>query len=232
MSSWMKLESTRSHQVAIAGQVSDKETGETIGKAIVEITAMPEKFKTKRSLQALQYGSEWENLAKRCDRTTTAIDGFFYFIDLPPGEYTLTASLPSAAARYKIAETTVTLPPSNDNSSQPKFAVANLALSPSGIRGKVTDSQGVAIARVNVKILGSGESTVTDDKGEFQLIGLEAPKQDGNKRTVKAIFSAKSYQEIIKTLEFSLGEVIKNTNIQLPKLTKQNGTAVTPNNTS
>jgi Carboxypeptidase regulatory-like domain len=111
MSSWMKLESTRSHQVAIAGQVSDKETGLTIGNAIVEITAMPEKFQTKRSLQALQYGSEWETLSKRCDRTTTANDGFFYFIDLPPGEYTLTAFLPGAATRYKLAQTTVTFPP-------------------------------------------------------------------------------------------------------------------------
>lgn len=227
MSKWIKLNSIH-HQVAIAGQVSDQETGETIGNAIVEITAMPDDFKRKRSLQALQYGSAWETLAKRCDRTTSAIDGFFYFIDLPPGEYTLTASLPNAASRYKIAGTTVTVPPGGDNSSQPKFAFANLTLFPSGIRGKVTDSQGVAIARVNVKIQGSGESTVTDGEGNYQLIGLEAPKKEGSKRKVNAIVSAKGYQEKPESLEFSLGEVIEH-NFQL---TKQNGTAVKKNNTS
>jgi Carboxypeptidase regulatory-like domain len=228
MSSWMKLESTRSHQVAIAGQVSDKETGETIGNAIVEIIDMPDAFKTKRSLQALRYGSEWENLTKRCDRTTTAIDGFFYFIDLPPGEYTLTAFLPGAATRYKLAQTTVTFPPQKDPSNSPKFALANLTLFPSGIRGKVTDLQNVAIGRVNVKILGSGESTVTDAQGKFELIGLEAPKQEKSKRAVKVVVSAKGYQEITETLQFSLGEVIEQ-NFQL---TKQNGTAIKKNNTS
>lgn len=224
-----KLDIVR-HQVAIAGQVSDKETGLTIGNAIVEITAMPEKFKTKRSLQALQYGSEWETLLKRCDRTTTAPDGFFYFIDLPPGEYTLTASLPSAATRYKQAKTTVTLPPPpEDIPNSPKFTLANLTLSPSGIRGKVTDLQDVAIARVNVKILGSGESTTTDGQGNYQLIGLEAPKKEGDQRQVKVVFSAKGYREIIEDLQFSLGEVLEDKNF---KLTKQNGTLVQKNNTS
>lgn len=229
MLSWMKLESTRSHQVAIAGQVSDKETGLTIGNAIVEITEMPEKFQTKRSLQALQYGSDWETLAKRCDRTTTAPDGFFHFIDLPPGEYTLTASLPGAATRYKIAQTIVTFPPAQNTPDSPKFALANLTLYPSGIRGKVTDLQDVAIARVNVKIIGSGESTTTDAKGNYQLIGLEAPKKAGDRRQVKVVFSAKGYREIIENLQFSLGEILEQKNF---KLTKQNGASVQKNNTS
>lgn len=227
MSRWITLERNHRHQVAIAGQVSDRETGQTISNAIVEIVGMPDAFQTKRSLQTLQYGSQWETLVKRCDRATTAIDGFFYFLDLPAGEYTLTASLPGAAARYKIDRATVSVPPS-DNSSQSKFAVANLTLYPSGVRGTVTDSKGDAIARVNVKILDSGESTVTNDKGEFQLIGLEAPKQEGSKRTVNIVFSAKGYSEITETLHFGLGEVIEPPPFQL---TKQNGTAV-KNNTS
>lgn len=227
MSTWVKLEQIRSHQVAIAGQVSDRETGQTIANAVVEITGMPDAFEKKRSLQALRYGSEWERLAKRCDRTTTAIDGFFHFIDLPPGEYTLTASLPGAATRYKIAQTKVVLP-ARDNSSQPKFAVANLTLSPAGIRGKVTDLEGVAIVRVNVKIPDSGESTVTDDKGKFEFIGLEAPKQEKSKRTVTVVISAKGYQEQTQTLQFSLGEIVEKD----IKLIKQNGTAVPRNDTS
>lgn len=223
MLSWMKLESTRSHKVAIAGQVSDKETGLTIGNAIVEITEMPDRFKMKRSLQALQYGSKWETLAKRCDRTTTAIDGFFYFLDLPSGQYTLNAFLPSAATRYKIIDPAiVTVPSSRDSSSQP-FAVANLTLSPSGIRGKATDLEGIAIAKANVKILGSGESTVTDNDGTFKLIGLEAPNQEGSKRTVTVVVSAKGYQEKNETFQFSLGEVVEKD----IELTKQNGTKMT-----
>ncbi|NJM63598.1 MAG: carboxypeptidase-like regulatory domain-containing protein [Oscillatoriales cyanobacterium RU_3_3] len=161
----------------------------------------------------------------KCDRW------FFHFIDLPPGEYTLTASLPGAAARYKngtIAVTVPPVPPSGDNPSQPKFAFANLALSPSGIRGKVTDLEGVAIGRVNVKIQGSGESTVTNDEGKFQLIGLEAPIKEGSKRTANIVFSAKGYPEQTETLEFSLGEVVEK-NISL---TKQQATVSAKTKTS
>ena len=240
MSDWTRLKINSRHKVAIAGQVSDAVTGQIIGNAIVEITKMPKAFETKRSLQELQYGCEWERLVKRCDRTTTASDGFFYFLDLPKGEYTLTASLPGAATRYKIIDpATVTVPPSGTSPSQPKFAVANLTLSPSGIRGTVTDLKGVAIARVNVKILGSGESTVTDNDGTFKLIGLEAPKQEDSnrkvqvedsKRNVKVNFSATGYQEKTESFEFSLGEVVEKKNsIQL---TKQNGKNVKQNNTS
>jgi Carboxypeptidase regulatory-like domain len=228
MPKWTTVERKLTHQVAIAGQVSDKETGLTIGNAIVEITAMPEKFKLKRSLQALQYGSAWDGLTKRCDRTVTAADGFFYFIDLPPGSYTLTAFLPGAATRYKPAKNTVTFPPQQKTSSSPKFALANLILSPSGIRGKVTDMNNVAIGKVDVKILGSGESTVTTDNGGYQIVGLEAPKEEGVKRQVKVVFSAKGYREKIEILKFGLGEMI-NKNC---KLTKQNGTTMPNNNTS
>jgi hypothetical protein len=224
----MILEKNTNHQVAIAGQVSDKETGLTIGNAIVEITAMPENFKTKRSLQALQYGSDWEGLTKRCDRTITAADGFFYFVDLPPGSYTLTAFLPGAATRYKPAKNTVKFPPQQKTPSSPKFALANLMLSPSGIRGKVTDSNNMAIGKVTIKILGSGESTVTTENGGYQFVGLEAPKEEGAKRQVKVVFSAKGYREKIEILKFGLGEVV-NKNC---KLTKQNGATMPKNNTS
>ncbi len=228
MSKWMTLERSLRHQVAIAGQVSDKETGETISNAIVEITAMPEQFKTKRSLQALQYGLAWDGLTKRCDRTITAADGFFYFTDLPPGTYTLTASLPGAATRYKMAQTTVTCPPTSKTANSPKFALANLFLCPSGIRGKVTDENNMAIGKVTVKILGSGESTVTTDKGGYELIGLEAPKDVETQRQVQVVFAAKGYQERKEILKFGLGEVI-NKNC---KLVKQSNAAPQTNNTS
>lgn len=224
------LERDLRHQVAIAGQVSDKETGEIISNAIVEITAMPEKFKTLRSLQALQYGEAWERLIKRCDRAITAADGFFYFTDLPPGTYTLTASLPGAATRYKIDQATVTFPPTSKTktANSPKFALANLFLSPSGIRGKVTDANNIAMGKVTVKILGSGESTVTTDKGGYELMGLEAPKDGKTQRQVQVVFSAKGYREKKEILKFGLGEVI-NKNC---KLVKQSNTAPKQNNTS
>jgi len=86
----------------------------------------------------------------------------------------------------------------------------------------------LAIVRVNVKILGSSEPTVIGSQRKLQFIGLEATKQEGSKRTVKVIVSAKGYQEKSENLQFSLGEVVEN-NIQL---TKQNGAEVNKNNTS
>jgi hypothetical protein len=221
MSKWITLERKVRHKVAIAGQVSDNETGKTISNAIVEITQMPEAFKMKRSLQALQYGSDWETLLKRCDRTTTANDGFFYFTDLPPGAYTLTAALPGAATRYKIAQTTAIIP------NEGKLVSANIALLPSGIKGKVMDWQEVAIARAKVQIVGSGEFTFTDDNGNYQIVGLEAPKQEGSKRKITVVVSAKDYQQISKNPELSLGEVVTvNCNL---RLTKSNSSAVPKN---
>jgi hypothetical protein len=193
------------HQVAIAGKVSDKETGQTIGGAIVEITEMPEPFKTKLALKALQYGANWQTLPERPDRTRTAVDGYFYFVDLPDGNYTLRATLPGTSTRYDSAQTTAIVA-SGDNEGKPKFAV-NIDLPPSGIKGQIKNQEGDAVAKAKVQIQGSGEYTFSNDEGNYLLSGLEAPKDKKKKRSVNVSVFAPGYQQVGGRVEFGLGEV-------------------------
>ncbi|MEA5567782.1 carboxypeptidase-like regulatory domain-containing protein [Anabaena sp. UHCC 0399] len=204
MSKWIKLNSLR-HQVAIAGQVCDRKTGQAIYGAIVEITQMPEPFKAKLALKALQYGSDWETFPERPDRTRTAVDGYFYFVNLPDGNYTLTGKLPGTNTRYDSAQTTVIVP-SVDSDGKPKFA-ANIDLPPSGIKGQIKDPEGHSVRRAKVQIQGSGEYTFSNDEGKYLLSGLEAPKDKNKKRTVNVSVFAPGYQRGGGKVEFGLGEV-------------------------
>ncbi len=102
-----------SHHVAIAGRVSDRQTGKPVPGARVTITG-PADFTARLALQAQQHGDRWERMAERPDRTRAAADGHFHFIDLPAGSYALTAALPAAGSRYgEVAiEVAVTADPS------------------------------------------------------------------------------------------------------------------------
>jgi len=103
MSAWMKLDGI-SRQVAIAGLVRNAQTCQGIAGVRVEITGMPAKFQAKIDLLAQLYGADWERRKERPDRTQTRPDGYFYFLDLPDGDYTLSANWLQAGTRYGSAE--------------------------------------------------------------------------------------------------------------------------------
>ena len=86
--------------IAIAGRVVEEKTKNIIVGAMVKIVEMPEAFQTKLSLKALQYGEQWEKIVERIDRKITASDGYFFFVNLPPGDYVLETILPTNATRY------------------------------------------------------------------------------------------------------------------------------------
>ena len=142
--------SVSTQQIAIAGRVLERETEEPISGAMVEIIEMPDKFRAILSLKALQYGSQWEKISDRADRKISANDGSFYFVDLPPGEYQLKASLPGSGTRYQNGEPKVSVSsPINDVIPT---TMTDIVLEPTGIKGKITDADEANKAIVNAKV--------------------------------------------------------------------------------
>jgi hypothetical protein len=116
----------------------------------------------------------------RPDRTRTAADGHFHFLDLPDGNYAVTASLPEAGSRYGTAEVK-NLPVSRDGEGRIAWAWTEVKLPPTTISGKVTNQSASPVKLASVRVKGSGENAFTDDTGEYRLTALEI----GN-RTVSA----------------------------------------------
>jgi hypothetical protein len=197
------------NRVVIAGQLSNAETGQVIHRARVEITKMPDSFKNWLTLRAMQYGANWETMVERPDRTQTAIDGHFHFLDLPDGDYTLTASLPSAGTRYGAVEKKFQV---SRNGDRIKLAAADITLPPTGIKGQITNAENQPIVMAKVQVKGTKESTFSDSKGNYLLSGLEVSNVQFTVR-----FSAQAYQQNFKDIQLCQGEV-KTLNSRLNKL--------------
>jgi hypothetical protein len=173
------------HQVAIAGRVTDRQTGRPIGGARVKITAGPQAFTKWLAVYALQYGDRWATMADRPDQTRTAADGHYHFLDLPDGDYTLTASLPEAGSRYGTAETQATV--ERDAQGNLTLTPADITLPPTTLKGRVTGQGAGPVVMAEMRMQGSGECAFTDAQGRYLLAGLET-----GTRTV--IVSARGYQ--------------------------------------
>src|SRR5919199_5413858 len=202
----MEAKEQTKNRVAIAGQLSNAETGQVIHRARVEITKMPDSFKNWLTLRAMQYGANWETMVERPDRTQTAIDGHFHFLDLPDGDYTLTASLPGTGTRYGAVEKEVKV---SRNGDRIKLAAADIALPPTGIKGQITNTENKPIVMAKVQVKGTDESTFSDSKGNYLLSGLEVSKVQSTVR-----FCAQGYQQFYQDIQLSQGDV-KPLNIQL-----------------
>jgi hypothetical protein len=189
---WLKVR----HQVALYGRVTDAGTGKALAGALVSIVTADDKSPTafRRLLQAraMQYGSAWSAMAERPDRARAADDGSFYFLDLPDGDYTLSASLTNMGARYGTAEAKATVAKNANGDYQ--RALVELPLQATTVQGKVTGPRhrnGVVMAEVRVK--GSGERTFSDAQGQYVLAGLEPGKRailafaQGYKQSEKAV---------------------------------------------
>lgn len=205
--------SVSNQQIAIAGKVLEGETEKTISGAIVEIIEMPERFRAILSLKALQYGLQWEKMLERPDRKITTSDGDFHFINLPVGEYLLETSLPKSATRYKNGRKTVKVSATVDGKIP--TMMTKIVLLPTGIKGTITDADepNKAVINAKVQIQDSRDSTLSDQKGNYRLLGLESSKS--GQRTVTLIVSATGYQQVSKSLVIQLGEVIAEQNFSL-----------------
>ncbi len=196
------------HQVAVAGTVSDGRTGAAIHGARVAIVTGPPAFTHALALKALRFGAARAGLEQRPDRTRTAGDGHFHFLDLPAGNYTLKASLPEHGSRYGAARIDITV--SHDDAGTITMATADMRLSPTTIAGRISDkTTGEAIALALVRIQGSGERAFADARGRYRLIGVEA-----GPRTL--VVSARGYGQSTKSVTPpQAGAVVEDVNFTL-----------------
>lgn len=155
------------HKVAIAGTTSDEVTKQPIADAVVKLLGQ------NLHIQMSENGSfylinQQTGLVKLPTSLSKIQNGFFYFMDLPNGEYTLKVSAPKLESRYEpVKEQKVTVP----------NLQANVQLSPTRLVGQVKRSDNnEPIAKALVKLGGSEYQTLTNDKGKYILLGIVASK--------------------------------------------------------
>ena len=204
MSQFMKL-GLRGHRIAIAGLVADGGTGLPLVGVEVRLTVMPERFSSRLALKALEYGARWASLMPRPDRVLSGQDGSFRFLDLPAGDYTVTASWPGKGTRYSpvSAEATVIEPSSAEESPAPLPGLLELRLPPTALTGVVqtrVDLETDPVCQARLRIKGSGETTTSDPEGRFSLSGIEP-----GRRTLEV--SARGYQPATLDVQLLQGSV-------------------------
>ena len=180
------------HQVAVAGTVTDAETGNPLRGVDVTITSGPAAFLDMIALREVQAGKRWAGLTERTDRTRTRADGHYHFVDLPNGGYTLEVAWPAAGSRFAAATVTFTITRNPDETIN--RVAADVSLDPTTVSGTITEQGGtdpVVLAEVLLK--GSGERTFSDSNGHYVLAGLET-----GARTV--LVSAKNYESATETV--------------------------------
>jgi hypothetical protein len=112
----------------------------------------------------------------RTDKTRTAVDGWFSFWNLPNGQYTLTASLPGSGTRYSVTSVENVSVSRNDEGDI-NMAVTDITLQPTSLIGLIQQGSGdlaEPITLAEVRIKGSQDSALSNSKGQYALIGVEA----------------------------------------------------------
>ena len=113
MKRWSDWEVIR-RQVTIAGRIVDAQN-EPLAGAMITIMARAGKFKAQVENAARTAGAEWEFLKNRPDRTFSRLDGLYFFLDLPEGQYTMSVSDPRSG---KIVESQVTVSKDKEKSGR------------------------------------------------------------------------------------------------------------------
>lgn len=179
------------HRAVLAGRVTEAPGGKPVAGARVEITAGPPAFTARLALQAKAGGSRWAAQAERPDRTRTATDGHYHFLDLPAGSYTLTASLPGQGSRYGKVSAQVIL--NADGGGNVGLKTVDLVLPATTVRGKVVDGGANAVPMAELRLRGSSESTYSNGQGQYALSRLEAGSRE-------LVISARGFERQTKTV--------------------------------
>ncbi len=194
------------HQVCIAGTVTDAQTGRAIRGALVSLANGPAAFTGWLTRHALQYAGAWDEMAERPDRTLTARDGHFHFLDLPNGSYTLAVSLPDEGSRYGTAGTTIKV--SRNTQGGVTTPPVSMTLPPTTLKGRITGRNNAPVILAEVRVQGSGEHAYSGAEGRYVVTGLEA-----GSRTV--LVSAQGYQQTLRTVTLAQGQVAQGVDFAL-----------------
>ena len=146
------FEVTRS-RAAIGGTVTDLRSGAGLAGATVEV---------------LPLGV----------RASTGPDGFYGFIDLPPGTYSLRVSLASLGSRYGSVTVDGVVVGTDAQGHPVLDGKANIALPPTRLIGTVkrADTQ-APIAGAEVRTRTGGDVARSNNLGAYVLTGVEAGAQ-------------------------------------------------------
>lgn len=156
-------------RVSLAGRVSDAVTGRPLAGARVEIVDAPGEWTTWAAARATELAGRTPP-GTPPGLATTGADGWFRFLDLPAGPYTVAVSLPALGSRYAAGGATA---PVDAVAAGRGWADASLTLAPTTLEGRVTDAAGGPVAMADVRVKGSLESAVTDGDGRFRITGVE-----------------------------------------------------------
>jgi hypothetical protein len=166
---------TARHRVALAGFVCDAITKKAVAGAVVSMTAnVPPAFKGRLKLYEAQFGVAWNAMTERRDRTRSRMDGLFYFLDLPEGDYELNISAPALGKRF--GSVTQTAKVARDAKQNYHLEWAEVSLTPTTIEGSITCKK-VNIGFAQVRVQGSGESAFSNEDGRYTISGVEPGKR-------------------------------------------------------
>ncbi|WP_434686773.1 carboxypeptidase regulatory-like domain-containing protein [Pseudanabaena minima] len=213
------------HRVAIAGRVMNAQTQQAIAGAQITLSEIPDKYRSILKLKAMQYRAEsWEKM--RPDRTYADQDGYYFFRNLPVGDYTLVASFPKAGTRYGSATQSVTVVAGSETSG---VIHVDLCLSPTGVQGKITAPENEKFI-AKVRIQGQNEYALTNGDGEYLLTGVEASSQE-----VTLVISASGYELNLSPelyppkISLLQGQVLTEQNFHLKRKAVTNGISTSAN---
>jgi hypothetical protein len=146
------FEVTRSH-AAIGGTVTDSRSGAALAGATVEVLPLGVK-------------------------ASTGPDGFYGFLDLPPGTYSLRASLASPSSGYGSVTVGGVVVGTDPQGHPVLDGKASIALPPTRLIGivKRADTQ-APIAGAEVRVRTGGAVTRSNTLGQYVLTGVEAGAQ-------------------------------------------------------
>jgi hypothetical protein len=181
----MTLQEVIRHQASIVGRVTDARTGSALGRVRIDLAGSSPAFADLVALAAEQFGTAWPTMAERPDRTLSRADGAICFVNLPDGQYTLTASLPAAGSRYGTNQTHAQV--SRDAAGTIHAVLVELTLPATTVTGRVSTAGGAPIMMAAVSVEGSGEQVWTDAQGHYAVSGIEV----GNRNLV---ISAQGFQ--------------------------------------